>query len=225
MNVFTLDVLQRKWVIPTIVGSISFCSGVGVGYIISKYKTSEEDVVAVEENMQMTIFDSFDDWETEVEQIVEEFISEDIVIEEEIPEITYENRNVFSDGELSHWDYESELLYRGDGQPYIIHYDEFMNNETNYPQETLTYYQEDDIVADQQDSPIYNYASLMGELRFGHGSNDPNVVYIRNDQIHMEWEILLHHGSFSYEVAGIDKIQEYESEDLRHSNNRKFRMD
>lgn len=221
------SVSERKWVIPTFVGSLSFSAGFFTCHAINKYKASKNEEVT-EGNVQMTIFDDFsDDWDEAVSEI-EEFLVAETTFEEveeieDVPEITL-NKNVFS-GDLSYWNYESELQYRNDGQPYIIHYDEFMSNETNYPQETLTYYRGDDIVADQQDSPIYNYASLMGELRFGHGSNDPNVVYIRNDQIHMEWEVLLHEGSYSYEVAGIDKLQEYEADDIRHANDRKFRMD
>jgi hypothetical protein len=220
-------IVNQKWVVPAIVGSLSFTAGFFTNHAVNKYKTSKNKDVT-EGNVQMTIFDDFsDDWDevvSEVEEfLVAEHITEEVEAPEDVPEITL-NKNVFS-GDLSYWNYESELQYRNDGQPYIIHYDEFMTNETNYPQETLTYYRGDDIVADQQDSPIYNYASLMGELRFGHGSNDPNVVYIRNDQIHMEWEVLLHEGSYSYEVAGIDKLQEYEADDIRHANDRKFRMD
>jgi hypothetical protein len=222
-------IVNQKWVVPAVVGALSFTAGFGAGIIVSKRKESENELV--EEDPQMTIFDFFDQENSFDESkkahpsnyVEEVFTEEPVIDDEEIPEITV-NKNVFS-GDLSFWDYDVELQYRNDGQPYVIHYDEFMNNETNYPQETLTYYRGDDIVADQQDSPIYNYASLMGELRFGHGSNDPNVVYIRNDQIHMEWEILLHEGSYSYEVAGIDKLEEYEADDIRHANDRKFRMD
>ena len=222
-------IANQKWVVPAVVGALSFTAGFGAGIIVSKRKESENELV--EEDPQMTIFDFFDQEDSFDESkkahpsnyVEEVFTEEPVIDDEEIPEITV-NKNVFS-GDLSFWDYDVELQYRNDGQPYVIHYDEFMNNETNYPQETLTYYRGDDIVADQQDSPIYNYASLMGELRFGHGSNDPNVVYIRNDQIHMEWEILLHEGSYSYEVAGIDKLEEYEADDIRHANDRKFRMD
>lgn len=211
-----------KVVIPTVVGSLSFIAGFMTCKAIDKYKASHVNDVP-EGNVQMTIFDDFsDDWDEEISKLEEKFNSD--ISAEDIPEITYENKNVFSN-EASAWDYDSELQFRNDGQPYIIHYDEFMSNETGYHQETLTYYRGDDIVADQQDSPIYNYSSLMGELRFGHGSNDPNVVYIRNDEIHMEWEVLLHEGSFSYEVAGVDKLEEYEAEDARNENNRKFRME
>jgi hypothetical protein len=100
-----------------------------------------------------------------------------------------------------------------------------MNNEMDYNQETLTYYKGDDIVADQSDTPIYNHSGLMGDLKFGHGSGDANVVYIRNDSIQMEWEVLLHEGSFEVEVVGLQVEREYEESDIKHAHERRFRPD
>lgn len=211
MNTSIVEILQKKWVLSTFVGSLSFAAGLGVGYYIFNPKP-EEPEKPVEDNGQMSLFDY------EPETIEEEY--EEI----EEPEITYENVNVF-ETVLSNWDYEIEIAQRGEGLPYVIHYDEFMANESNYQQETLTYYSADDILADQSDTPIYNYSKLMGDLRFGHGSNDQNVVYIRNDQLHMEWEILNHSGSFEEEVVGLEIEERYAAQDLKHSNNMKFRME
>jgi hypothetical protein len=71
-----------------------------------------------------------------------------------------------------------------------------------YTQTTLTFYSGDNILADEQDSPVYNYESVVGNLRFGHGSNDSNVVYIRNEKLEAEYEVLLFDGSFEIEVLG-----------------------
>lgn len=136
-------------------------------------------------------------------------------------------RNVFQSAPDDQWVYDDEIALReqNPGDPYVIHHDEFMNNEKDYSQETLTYYKGDDIVADQEDKPIYNYAGLMGSLKFGHGSGDPNVVYIRNDSIHMEWEVLLHESSFEVEVMGLVVEEQYEEADIKHANVRRFRPD
>lgn len=114
------------------------------------------------------------------------------------------------------WDYEEELSTRDPMAPYVIHQEEFINDEMGYHQETLSYYAGDDIMADTDDTPIYNYSGLMGELKFGHGSRDPNVVYIRNEAIHMEWEVLLNPDAFSEEVLGLALEKDNEN-DLRHS--------
>lgn len=111
------------------------------------------------------------------------------------------------------WDFEEELKRRAFNMPYILHVDEFIQNESEFQQETLTYYAGDDVLADQLETPIYNYSELMGALRFGHGSNDPNVVYIRNEKIKMEWEIIRHTGMFAIEVRGLEIEQSYEEQD------------
>lgn len=110
--------------------------------------------------------------------------------------------SVFKNDKNDTWDHEAELSSRTSEAPYIIHQEEFIEDEMGFHQETVTYYAQDDIMANQDDTPIYNYSGLMGELKFGHGSNDKNVVYIRNEQFRTEWEVLHHPGSFSYEVLG-----------------------
>lgn len=131
--------------------------------------------------------------------------------------------NVFGkpDGD---WDYEAELSTRHSMEPYILHRDEFMNDEMDFRQETMTFYAADMVMADPQENPIYNYSELMGELKFGHGSGDPNVVYIRNEVIHVEWEIVRHTSSYAVEVKGLEAEVEMENE-LRHSGVLKFRRD
>lgn len=119
--------------------------------------------------------------------------------------------NVFEG--TTEWDFDEELKRRAFNMPYILHVDEFIQNESEFQQETLTYYAGDDVLADQMETPIYNYSELMGNLRFGHGSNDPNVVYIRNEKIKMEWEIIRHTGLFAVEVRGLEIEQEYEEQD------------
>ena len=123
--------------------------------------------------------------------------------------------NVFSDHD-DDWDYEIELQNRTPNVPYVIHQEEFIGDEMGFRQETLTYYAGDDIMADTDDTPIYDYRGLMGELLFGHGTNDRNVVYIRNEKIHMEWEILRHDTMFSQEVLGLEMEREADDE-LKHS--------
>lgn len=155
------------------------------------------------------------DWilETEAEWMLEEDeIEEAILAAEKKPEIV----NVFA-GNDSDWDYEAELSTRTREKPYVIHQDEFINDEMGYAQETLTYYAGDDIMADTKDTPIYNHSGLLGDLNFGHGSNDKNVVYIRNEVLRIEWEVLLHQGLFEVEVLGYQAEEEIEKGELRHS--------
>lgn len=141
----------------------------------------------------------------------------DRMVEAQHKDTTPVSVNVFeSRDDDGQWVWEDEIQVRQPHMPYVIHYEEYINGEMGFKQETLTYYQGDDIMADPADTPIYDYAGLMGNLKFGHGSRDANVVYIRNEKIRMEWEVLLHTGLFSVEVLGQNMEEEIEQE-LRHS--------
>lgn len=142
------------------------------------------------------------------------------------PQVT----NVFDgvDSSIPDWDWDAELKHREDishDTPYILHRDEFFDEETHYGQTTLTYYAKDKKLTDEKDSPLYNMGDIVGDcLRFGHGSGDPHVVYIRNNKLHAEYEVVMHEGAYDVEVLGLDAEEELDNE-LRHSEHRvlKFR--
>lgn len=208
---FSINKLSAKEVtVPVLVGAVSFVAGFYVGL---RFKNKKDLIIeTVEEAEQMSLFDDFESYEEDDSVVIH--MSE----YKPDPEIS----NVFEEYKTG-WDWDIETMQREDNNIYVIHYDEFVNNESNYTQETLTYYSGDDILTDQMNTPIYDYQKMTGELRFGHGSKDENVVFIRNDEIHMEWEILREEGKYQIEVLGYDIEQEYEDSDLKHSNNYKFR--
>lgn len=126
----------------------------------------------------------------------------------EPPEPEPEVRNVFrehGDGVEFVWDYHEERKRRSPGTPYVIHYDE--RDEMEYQIVTLTYYDGDDVLCDERDNPVdpdeRNNVVGEGNLdRFGHGSNDPAVVYIRNDKLELVYEVVKSPNSFAEEVHG-----------------------
>lgn len=130
-------------------------------------------------------------------------------------------RSIFVDG--SDWNYEVELTKRNTDEPYVIHKDEFYGEESGFPQVTLTFYAGDDILVDEDNSPIYNHALITGPLLFGHGSGDPNVVHIRNPKRKAEYEVLFDSGLYSVEVLGLEIENNQRVKDIRHSKQRKFR--
>lgn len=119
--------------------------------------------------------------------------------------------NIFIDGnplDREQWDQGVEESKRTENFPYIISADEFFENEHGYDQSQLTYYAGDNTLVDDSDNGelIPDY-SIIGEEnlgRFGHGSNDAHLVYIRNPRKEMEFEIALSEGKYSEEVAGVD---------------------
>jgi len=112
------------------------------------------------------------------------------------------------------WDYDTEQRLRRSNMPYVIHVDEYTENEDEFKQATYTYYEGDDVMVDAADTPVYNHAGLMGTLKFGHGSGDPSVVYIRNEQEKHDWEVIRMSSSYAVEVLG----HQYEEDtEIRHS--------
>lgn len=135
--------------------------------------------------------------------------------------------NVFTDSDPNpevtggHFDYDAEVAKRSEDKPYVITVDEFMDDESGYEKGNLTYYEGDDALADEQDQIIDDTEGTVGNdnlLKFGHGSRDNNCVYVRNDMLKLEWEIIRAKGSYAKEVLGFDGGQETE---LKHSSRRR----
>lgn len=125
------------------------------------------------------------------------------------PATETETRNIFVDGKPlvdDDWDAEAEEARRNPAFPYVITHDEFMENNYEHPQHSLTYYAGDDVLVDERDEMIDDIESLIGTdnlTRFGSGSRDPNIVYIRNEKREADFEVALSKGKFSEEVMGL----------------------
>lgn len=107
------------------------------------------------------------------------------------------------------WDWNSELALREKlkdlGEPYVVHVDEFVDEALeDYDVFCWTYFAGDHQMVDETDNLVMAFEDHVGEgkLRFGHGSGDPNVVYIRNDELKCEYEILRDRGFYEIEVLG-----------------------
>lgn len=223
MNERIAKVLSHKVTIPATIGVVTFGVGFGIGYILAKRKKFElhvvPDLMDLEEVPEPRLVE--DEEDEEVYPVDERHLDvvaggETILIDEVDPSDEEPIRkNVFAQTSTDVWDFEEELKNRRDGEPYILHQDEFFQSERDWTQLTLTYFEGDDIMIDQEEKLIYNYAQKVGELRFGHGSNDPNVFYVRNDKYRAEYEILRHEGLYSVEIQGL--VMEEAETDLRHS--------
>jgi hypothetical protein len=122
------------------------------------------------------------------------------------------------------WDQEAEDRERTPSTPYVLHKDEYWREERGYSQTTLTYYEGDDILVDQEDVPIYGFNSIVGAMQFGHGTDDPNVFYVRNDSLKAEYEIIKDRGRYEVIILGLQAEEEAERGSLKHSYS-KFRPD
>lgn len=132
-------------------------------------------------------------------------------------------QNVFeSDDPDRYFNMEEELEKRRKkpDQAFVITLDEFNENEDDLEQTTLTYFEGDEVLVDERDEVIPDEDSIVGPealLRFGHGSNDRNVVYVRNNRIKMLFEVLKSEGKYAEEVMGF--IEHAEKPGLRKFRN------
>lgn len=123
-------------------------------------------------------------------------------------EDTPQQRNVFVDGRPlvdDDWDLAEEETRRNPEHPYVISFEEFNENSFEHEQSSLTYYKGDDVLADEQDRMVYDVEAIVGSdnlVRFGHGSKDPNIVYVRNERTEADYEIALSDGKYAEEVTG-----------------------
>ena len=240
----------KDLVIPAAVGIASFGAGLWAGYAFKTAKLKKEVITAEEaESKDVQLSFEFEERtrnfnhamqeaaviikrlkeleakrlneEPELAESVENHPSNLIIvpsanIKEDEPLVI----NVFPE-EDDNWDYDEEISRRGPELPYIIHRDEYFSNEEDYRQSSLTYYEGDSILCDENDVPVYNPERVVGTLIFGHGSRDISICYVRNPHLQAEYEVIVDHGYYQSEILGHQP-----EPDLRHSHSvRKFRME
>ena len=116
------------------------------------------------------------------------------------------------------WNYERELEHRlaNPDDPYVLHQEEYMAMETGYRQVVYTYYALDDVlVGEDEKHPLPHADLIVGQnnLQFGHGTDDPDVVYVRNNEHKLEMEICRVNKSFEEEVLGVENSQDDEPDE------------
>lgn len=121
-------------------------------------------------------------------------------------------RNIFEEQKrhvppkMEDFEYADEVRNRSEEAPYVISKEEFFRNEEDMTQASLTYFVGDGVLIDSRDDVIENPDVTVGDdnlQRFGHRSEDPNVVYVRNHVMDVEFEISKHEGKYSVVVAGL----------------------
>lgn len=144
------------------------------------------------------------------------------------PIMQSETTNIFQErdkaqAEISEWDYAKESKARNPQFPYVIHVDEWQQNDTEYEKMDLTYYEGDEVLTDDNDNVIPEVEETVGFenlSKFGHGSGDPNVVFIRNDVREILYEVARSSGMYAHEVHGFDPEQLSHSDERRRDRRR-----
>ena len=87
-------------------------------------------------------------------------------------------------------------------EPYIISPDEYMDSE--YEAKTLIYYA-DKVLADEEDQIIPNPTTLIGRNALqSFGQYEDDCVYVRDDNLKVDYEVLLSHKTFDEELSKSD---------------------
>ena len=86
----------------------------------------------------------------------------------------------------------SQDANNGDSAIYVITTEQFSEERPEYDKLTISYYEDDDTLADENEDPIADPVSLIGDAleNFGEGSDDPQVVYVRNERISIDYEVI-----------------------------------
>lgn len=88
------------------------------------------------------------------------------------------------------------------GKPEVIPPEESW--EQDYPTLSLTYFEGDDVLADESDKIVVNIDELVGEDFASHfGEYEQDSVFVRNDKLGVYYEILRDYGTYA-EHMGID---------------------
>lgn len=118
-----------------------------------------------------------------------------------------ETKSIFPDSSTDYeWDEHKERTSRSPLAPFVINRSERDKSETA-EEITLTYFEEDDVLCNESDEILDKTKrdEMVGEAnlnRFGHGSDDRNVVFVRNPVLEIDFEIVRSPNSYAEEVAG-----------------------
>lgn len=152
---------------------------------------------------------------------VEDLEEETVEIDEEIEEdsIIAINEDIYDEyKDISSKYYIRETLSEGDTdedrpEPYVVSRDSYENEYLDFHKNSLVYFTEDDTLCDDHDEIIDDVDHILGPealKSFGEGSDDEDIVYVRNIRMQCDFEIVREHMSYRENVLGIsDNSEEY----------------
>ena len=91
--------------------------------------------------------------------------------------------------------------------PYMITREEMEEEELAYLKTTMTFYEGDSALVDDDDTVIENPEFMVGKvtldvLKVATTEAEPNTLFVRNDRLQTDFEILITHESYSKDVLG-----------------------
>lgn len=94
--------------------------------------------------------------------------------------------------------------FTGDRGPYVINTEEFSEEMSHFDKLTIYYYEDDDTLTDDNEEILSDVNSIVGDAleNFGNGSDDPEVVYVRNERMAIDYEVIRLSKSYKETVLG-----------------------
>lgn len=98
---------------------------------------------------------------------------------------------------------ENEIL-----PPYVVDVVEYNESNFHFDKSTIYYYNIDDTLVDENEEPINDVDAIIGDglTRFGDGSEDPDIVYVRNEKLEIDYEVIRVEKSYQETVLGITDL-------------------
>lgn len=134
--------------------------------------------------------------EVNYQELIESYQNSEPLVEE--PLITYE-------------EVVEEVEDRDPEVPYVISMEEYMQDREEFDKNTVTYFEEDEVLCDDRETVIPDVEATVGHdslTKFGTSSSNHNVVYVRNERLEADFEIILDKGAFSEVVLGFKEKEE-----------------
>jgi hypothetical protein len=169
---------------------------------VQEFVTSARDNPMVQEAVRLATEQQYVSYDTRTIPVVQ-------TPEEKIEIVGSQQKRVFDDHPIidtGEYDRAEEDQKKAEGKPYILEHDTFYDNDLGREQFTLTYFEEDDVLVDEKDRPIPNKDSVVGagNLRFGVGTDQANVVLLHNPSIGVDYEVTRDKGSYAREILNYE---------------------
>lgn len=134
-----------------------------------------------------------------------DIISEDNELDEDDESYTADIKEIEVGGETIQVK-NTEYGYEELGEPYVISRDSFENEYQDFAKESLVYFEDDDVLSTDKDEIIKEREKVIGTEAlnsFGEGSDDEDIVYVRNLALSIDYEVVLEHQSYQENVMGL----------------------
>lgn len=138
------------------------------------------------------------------------------VVEQEIIQ-----NNIFVNGQPlnpDEFDMDAELEYRKTNVCYVLSEDEYVTNDEDFEQTTLTYFVHDNVLIDEDEKIIDDVDETVGLVnleRFGHGTDDADTVFIANEARQMAYEVARSEQRYEEDYLGFTPDRLEHSDDQR----------